>query len=335
MCTRVTYLGPEDTVITARSLDWPTPMATNIWIYPRGLKRHGAAGPDSLEWTAKYGSATSSGYEAATVDGINERGLVANILYLAESDYGSPPPGSDQKRISIAAWGQYVLDRFATVAEAVAAMRQEPVRPAMVETPDGYPGVVHLAISDPSGDSAIVEYVDGQQQIHHGREYQVMTNSPVYDQQLALDTYWNQIGGEVMLPGTTRAADRFVRSSFYVKHLPQTSDMPVALAGTFGVIRNASAPMGIASEAEPNISSTIWRTVVDQKNRVYYFESAQSPYLIWLDLAEIDFSEETPTRKLTLNATSALEVEEGFVSGNAAQWLAPAEPFPFLPAADL
>lgn len=332
MCTRVTYLGPEATVITARSLDWPAPMGTNVWVYPRGLHRNGAAGPDSVEWTSTYGSVTSSGYEAATVDGVNEKGLVANILYLAESEYGTPPRGSDQKRISISAWGQYVLDHYATVAEAVAAMEKAPVRPAVVTTPDGYPGTVHLAISDPSGDSAIVEYVDGEQQIHHGRQYQVMTNSPVYDQQLALDTYWNEVGGAVMLPGTTRAADRFVRASYYVKNLPQTADMPVALAGSFGVIRNASAPMGIASAAEPNISSTIWRTVTDQKNRVYYFESAQSPYLIWIDLAEIDFAEGTPTRKLSLNPNSALETEEGFVSGNAAQWLTPAEPFAFLPA---
>ena len=36
-----------------------------------------------------------------------------------------------------------------------------------------------------------------------------MTNSPKYDQQLALNEYWKQIGGTVMLPGTNRAADRF------------------------------------------------------------------------------------------------------------------------------
>lgn len=35
---------------------------------------------------ARYGSVTVSGYEAATVDGINERGLVAILLYLAEAE---------------------------------------------------------------------------------------------------------------------------------------------------------------------------------------------------------------------------------------------------------
>ncbi|CSI84473.1 choloylglycine hydrolase [Vibrio cholerae] len=30
--------------------------------------------------------------------------------------------------------------------------------------------------------------------IHHGSQYKVMTNSPTFDQQLALNTYWQQIG---------------------------------------------------------------------------------------------------------------------------------------------
>jgi penicillin V acylase-like amidase (Ntn superfamily) len=39
--------------------------------------------------------------------------------------------------------------------------------------------------------------------IHHGREYQVMTNSPRYEQQRALAKYWEQIGGTTMRRGRT------------------------------------------------------------------------------------------------------------------------------------
>lgn len=34
-CTRLTYLGDNQTVITARSMDWKTDVATNLWIFPR------------------------------------------------------------------------------------------------------------------------------------------------------------------------------------------------------------------------------------------------------------------------------------------------------------
>ena len=42
-------------------------------------------------------------------------------------------------------------------------------------------------MSDPNGDSAILEYKDGKLNIHHGREHKVMTNSPkATNQQLLL-----------------------------------------------------------------------------------------------------------------------------------------------------
>lgn len=92
-----------------------------------------------------------------------------------------------------------------------------------------------------------------------------------------------------MLPGTNRAADRFVRASFYVDAIPQEANIEEALASMFGVIRNVSVPYGITTENEPNISSTRWRTVVDHKHLHYFFESALSPNVFWVDLKKVDF----------------------------------------------
>lgn len=325
-CSRAVYLGPENTVITVRSMDWVTDLGTNLWAFPRGVKRNGAAGPNSVEWTSRYGSVVCSAFEAATADGMNEKGLVANLLYLAESEYQAAPKNASQRAMCISVWAQYVLDQFGTVAEAVDALKKESfyVRPVM--TPDGHEGTVHLAISDPSGDSAIFEYLGGKLVIHHGREYQVMTNSPSYDQQLALDGYWNQIGGTVMLPGTNRAADRFVRASFYIKAIPQTADIREAVASCFGVIRNVSVPLGISTPGQPNISSTLWRSVSDQKNRRYYYESTRSPSVFWVDLSGVDFQAGAPVKKLT--------VSDGTIyAGDTAAKFQAAQPFQFLPAA--
>lgn len=331
-CSRATYLGPEGIVITARSNDWYSTQHSNIWIYPRGLSRDGSAGSNSLKWTSKYGSVTTAGWDKATIDGMNEKGLVANILYLAESDYGKPIAG--KKPISLAIWGQYVLDNFATVAEAVAALRQETFYIVGPKTPDGHAGTAHLAITDPSGDSAIFEYLGGRLVIHHGRQYQVMTNSPPFDQQLALTAYWDNIGGTTFLPGTNRASDRFVRASFYINAIPKTADIDEALASAFGVIRNVSVPLGITTPGQPNISSTQWRTVSDQKNKVYYFESARSPFIFWIPLADIDFSKNAATQKIRLTEGSVLLVDGKPFAGNAARQGKPAKPFEFLRATE-
>jgi penicillin V acylase-like amidase (Ntn superfamily) len=146
-----------------------------------------------------------------------------------------------------------------------------------------------------------VEYIGGKQVIHHDRRYPVTTNSPIFDQQLALNQYWQQIRGTVMLPGTNRAADRFARAMFYINAIPKSEDATQALASVFSVIRNVSVPFGITTPDEPNISSTRWRTVADHKRRLYFFESALTPNTFWVDLNKVDFSARTgKVRKLDL-----------------------------------
>jgi penicillin V acylase-like amidase (Ntn superfamily) len=103
-CTRVVYLGKNGDVITARSMDWKTDIGTNLWIFPRGMMRSGEAGPNSIKWTSQYGSVIATGYEVSTADGVNEAGLVANLLWLAESEY--PKSNAAKPGLSIAAWAQ-------------------------------------------------------------------------------------------------------------------------------------------------------------------------------------------------------------------------------------
>src|SRR5580698_6888967 len=86
-CTRIVYLGANGEIITARSMDWKTDIKTDLWILPRGITRSGEAGPNSIHWTAKYGSVVASGFDVSTTDGVNEKGLEANLLWLVESKY--------------------------------------------------------------------------------------------------------------------------------------------------------------------------------------------------------------------------------------------------------
>mgnify|MGYP005836111513 CR=1 FL=1 len=296
-CTRAVYKGPGGLVITARSMDWKDEIPGNMWLFPRGMERHGVTGPNTVTWKSKYGSVVTSSFDIASVDGMNEKGLVGNMLWLAESTY--PEFDGSQKGLSVSAWLQYALDNFATVAEAVEALAPEP----FVVVTDVIPGTekmttVHLSLSDASGDNAIFEYIEGKLVIHHDPSYVVMTNNPTYEKQLAIMEYWKQIGGLAMLPGTNKAADRFVRASFYLEALPQTTDYRTAVSSVFSLIRNTSVPLGIASEDQPNISSTRWRTVADQKNLVYYFESTLAPNVFWVDLKKLDFSEGAQVKKL-------------------------------------
>ncbi|TWT97132.1 hypothetical protein Pla100_22810 [Neorhodopirellula pilleata] len=94
-------------------MDWQEDMHTDLWIFPRGMKRDGGMGDQGFKWASKYGSVVSSIYEAGTADGMNEKGLVANSLFLVESEYPSPK-GDNRPLMSIAAWTQPELDWDAT-----------------------------------------------------------------------------------------------------------------------------------------------------------------------------------------------------------------------------
>ncbi|EKN12515.1 hypothetical protein HMPREF1076_03224 [Parabacteroides goldsteinii CL02T12C30] len=321
-CTRVVYQGKDNTVLTARSMDWKEDTRSNLWIFPRGMKRNGEIGKNPLEWTSKYGSVVASAYDICSTDGMNEKGLVANLLWLAESEY----PQWDGKKpgLSIAAWVQYILDNFATVDEAVSYVEKGTFEVVSDMMPDGTRmATLHLSISDADGDNAIFEYIGGELKIHHDKSYQVMTNSPVFDQQLALNDYWKNIGGTTFLPGTNRAADRFVRASFYINAIPKVADTRTAVASVFSVIRNTSVPLSITTPNEPNISSTRWRTVSDQKNKVYFFESTIQPNVFWVNLQDVDFSEKAPVKMLDL-------VSGKTYAGNTAEQFVEAKPFKFL-----
>jgi len=301
-CTRVVYKGPNNTVITARSMDFTLDIPANLWMFPRGIKRTGETGENTISWVSQYGSVSTSSWDIAVSDGINEKGLVANMLWLVSSEYPEfSKEGKTKKGLAVSLWAQYALDNFATVAEAVEQFKKE----EFVVVTDYIPGTdkyttVHLSLSDATGDNAILEYIGGRLVIHHDPSYTVMTNDPTFEEQLAINAYWKGIPGNIFLPGTNRAADRFVRASYYINAIPQTDNTRIAVASAFSVIRQCSVPYGISTEGSPNLSTTRWRTVADQKNLVYYFEDALSPNTIWVDLKKLDFSPKESVKKLAL-----------------------------------
>ena len=323
-CTRVVYKGPNNTILTGRTMDFSVEIPANQWIFPRGMKRNGEVGKNSIEWVSKYGSLGVSSWDISIADGMNEKGLVANMLWLIESKYPKFNKEGDTKGMSISMWAQYVLDNFATVAEAVNELGKE----SFVIVSDYIPGTnkfttLHLSISDATGDNAIFEYIEGKLVIHHNPSYVVLTNDPPYEQQLAIAKYWENIPGKNFLPGSVTPADRFVRASFFINSIPQTDDTRIAVASVFSVIRNVSVPYGFKIEGFPNLSTTRWRCVADQKELVYYFETALTPNTFWVDLKKIDFSEKAGVRKLDLsgNKTYAGEVSSEFKESKPFQFL--------------
>ena len=153
MCSRVLYVGEDGLVVTGRSMDWMIPTQSNIWALPAGLHRDGAAAVNSFSWVSAHGSLVTTMYDGVTVDGINDAGLGANALYLSSATY--PKRDAATPGLSVAAWTQYALDMFASVAEAVEGLSAPPYGVVSPLLPGGHAATGHLALSDATGDSAI------------------------------------------------------------------------------------------------------------------------------------------------------------------------------------
>lgn len=311
-CSRFTYTAANNTVITGRSMDWDQDIKTDLWAFPAGIARKGDVSPNAVQWVSKYGSVIASGYNLGTADGMNSKGLTTNLLYLASADYGTPQ--SNRKNLSVLNWAQYVLDNYATVNEAVNDLSSKQFNMIAPTLPNGAKASLHLAITDSSGDNAIFEHIHGKLVIHHGKAYNVMTNEPTYDKQLALNDYWKRLNGQ-FLPGTSEPDDRFVRTSYYLSTAPIASDDQQAAAIVFSIIRNVSAPISQNTSSRPNVSSTLWRCVADLKHHIYFFENANRPNVFWIDLQKLDLSERGKTMQLPLanNQIYAGEVSKLFV----------------------
>jgi penicillin V acylase-like amidase (Ntn superfamily) len=270
-------------------------------VFPQGVERDGGrVGTETVvkdnakTWTSKFGSLVTTIYGIGIVDGLNERGLGLHMLYLNAADYGPRDPGKPAVHAGL--WGQYLLDNAASVADALKLL--DGIQVVMAEA-HGHKANLHLAMEDASGDSAIVEYVGGKPVIHHGGQYRIMTNDPVYDEQLALlkQQDFSKPTSEMPLPGNVNPRDRFQRAAYYSALLPQPKSQREAIAGILAIARNVSVPFG-APYKDFGIYNTEYRTAIDLTNRRYFFELTTSPNLIWADLTKFDLNPGAPVREL-------------------------------------
>jgi penicillin V acylase-like amidase (Ntn superfamily) len=322
-CTRVLWSSPDGQVFVARTQDWTEKAGSAFRVYPRGMQRTGAVAENPHKWTSKYGSLVVTGYDIATHEGVNEMGLSGHLLYLAvENGFGQ----RDTKReaIGVMQWVQYYLDNYATVAEAVAANKTFTFQIDPMILPNGFPTEVHVSLSDKSGDSAVIEYVNGTARIYHDKRFTVMTNEPTYDKQIENLKQYRTFGGDKALPGDRTPSDRFVRAAYYASGLQKPSNPGEGAAFMFSVIRNVSVPFGLGDPNRPNIASTIFRTVQDLTNKRYYFESTYAPNVVWVDYGKMDFSAGNPEMEFKVeknifeihgDVTARLEKAQPFVFG--------------------
>lgn len=304
-CSRVVLQGKDSLTLVGRTLDWRTPIPTNLYVYPRGMQKQGMPSGNTYRWTSKYGSVLAVSYDGGVTEGMNERGLVMNALFCKNSIYRTSPDGK-LPAMSLAVFISYFLDNFATVAEVQKWLADNEFAIYGADFDQGTEAALHWAVTDRSGVTLIMEFQNGKLNTYASADYRVLTNDPPFNRMLAIDNYWKQVGGANMLPGTVRSADRFARASFFIDHVPTDVDAERAAAEVLSVLANVSVPLGYELEGSPNLSSTQWKSVADAKNLVYYFGFTTQFAVFHIDLGKLNLRAGAPVLKLDTAADTDL-----------------------------
>lgn len=212
---------------------------------------------------------------------------------------------NDIKIIGMSRWAQYLLDSFGTVEEAVSVISAEPLFIVNEKVPDSsqLDGTLHLAISDKTGDSAVIEVREGKYIIHSNKNINVVTNQPSYEKQSTLRAYWEFLWGTDnlvdskelkpaqlrLVPGGNSSHERFERASYYytfTKPDARKEDIP---SQTRSLLAACSVPMLFDPKLKEDgrASYTIWTNLAESTAKRYHFLDTVTMSDAWLSFNDI------------------------------------------------
>lgn len=312
-CSRVLYQGEDSLFVVGRSLDWKTPIPTNLYVYPRGIHKLGSDRPGAIEWTSKYGAVYAVGYDGGITEGMNEKGLVINGLFCKGTVYDNE---ETMKRppISMAMFVGWLLDNNETVDEVAAVLKEHNFSLSGATFDEGTVSALHWGVTDATGKSIIFEFNHGDINIYDMGDYLAMTNDPNWPSMTAIIDYWNKKGGKNTLPGTVSSPDRCVRANYFAHSVKKTGETDLGVSITRSILVNSCVPYTYELPGEPNVSSTQWRSYADVRDLRYYFDIVTNPGYYYVDLKELDLR---PGAKILKLDTS----KETQMVGNANKYL--------------
>jgi choloylglycine hydrolase len=314
-CTGITLVAADGSVVRGRTLEFGRPMDSDVILIPRGRAFTGTT-PDGkdegLQWTGTYAAAGANGVGLPIiVDGLNEKGLSGGLFYFPDFASYQEIAASERER-TIAPWQlvTWALTSFATVDEVTAALPDIRVGNATL----GAWGIVppaHYVLTDASGKSIVIEYVNGALNVHDN-PLGVFTNAPTFDWHMTnLRNYISispdpqgsltvdgvdldplSTGGNLFgMPGDFSSPSRFVRATIYAKMSPQAATGADAVMQGFHILDQFDIPEGAVPEpkgSEPPYEITEWTTMSDLEALTFYIWTSDNRAIRTLDLTKVD-----------------------------------------------
>lgn len=334
-CTAFQLKGKDGSIIYARSLEFGFRMNSDMLIVPRDIEYQGTAlKGKGLKWKVKHGYVGMNQFFENTFisDGMNEKGLIASILYMpGYAKYQQSDLNKKDKTLGSWELISFLLATCSTIEEVKSALSE------VIVSDEPLPGTdfilpVHFYISDALGKTIIVEYIEGMR-----HEYEnplgVLTNSPTFDWHLKNLTNFitlspknvselrlpnwtikglGQGNGLLGLPGDYTPPSRFVKATFFSqwaktpKNALEGVNLAFHILNTFdifeGIVKNDPSSSVQTPFGEEKEEITEWTIVHDRTNLKTYFRTYESLEIQTIDLKKLDFTRKV-LGKIALNKT--------------------------------
>ncbi|NNF99155.1 MAG: linear amide C-N hydrolase [Desulfobacteraceae bacterium] len=290
-CTSFGFTDGEH-LIFAKNYDWEVDDGLVV-VNKRGLRKTALGPADNipLQWVSRYGSITFNQYgRDIPSGGMNENGLVIEVLWLNETRY--PEPDS-RKGLGTQEWIQYQLDNSADIGEVMATDQYLRIRTRGPR--------VHYFIADKNGDCASVEFLDGHMEVHTGEtlRFKVLANH-TYEKSLAYAASRKPFGGSGNTSSGPDSLSRYTRAALMLKDYGKTySGSPVT---------NAFDMLTRVAQGD----YTKWQIVYDIRNQAIHFKTAGNQSVRTVEFSSFDFSCASPVKTLDINAMLAGNVSNRF-----------------------
>lgn len=320
-CTGITLKSKDGGVVVSRTVEWALNDAQHnkILVVPRN-KIYNALTPDGnngMKWSGKYGFVTLTAYgQPYGPDGLNEEGLYVGVYYLPGfAEYAIYDKSNASKSMSVGDFMQWMLSSFKTVDEIITNL--ENVIVVSVENKEfgGAELPFHFKITDPTGNSKIIEIVNKGEIKVYEPYLGVITNSPTYDwhiinqrNYLGLSTFPNSSqtfgtyelkptgggSGLIGLPGDFTPPSRFVRAAAFTASCRPLATSKESVFESFRILDNFNIPLGaqipLTNIPSDIVSATQITTASDLKEIVFYYHTMWNREIRKIDLKLIDFS---------------------------------------------
>ena len=296
-------------------MDFPYPQFVQI----KGVSSGEYFSPQDsqLVWvtTQPYISFASYGINNSA-EGMNRCGLSCSILTLLETEYQNIT--NPKIALGITDLCDFILGQFCSVQDAkVAISGLEVFWNSMIGEPkpglarfDVLAPLVHVSLHDEFGNSAVLEFIKGEQ-VWHDNPIGILTNDPPYDfhlRNVQIYSYCSNVfpngartinnytydpaefaysAGNFGIPADDSPVSRFVRISQYVRFASHPESASASVILGFHLLEKVSVVpwFSLLEEKGKTLHGiTIYRVVRDHTNKIIYYSTYNDLVIKLLDV---------------------------------------------------